>query len=189
MKKIIINIICLLLILIIIKNIRDNKIKELASFKLEKFNKDLKTEMVLKGNYLTIKESLYNTQQNIKDKKNCNTDPLFNYAKVNSFYIPQEGGFIYKEYKNGAKSVYTDIFGLTFRPYCGTGFVTDKKIHPFAGSRLAYYKSWGCGIMFCGNELMFSAEKRLDNLPFFNNSALLIGINKNTAVFGAAVFL
>lgn len=178
----------LLVICLFVGNTVITKSFKRGIYKKEKLEENFSKAISFKGCKLQIKERLCpDTNSNAEDKK-TDKDILYGFARIEDFYIPQEGGFVYKEYTDGKKSLSLDTCGLTFKPYGGIFFNSQKVFSPFIGARFFYYGSLGCGIIGAKNGLMLCADKRLDTLPFFNNTALLFGINKNTAAFGAAVF-
>lgn len=187
MKNALIFILLFSFIFMFIKSILQDKAYNKDRYTKGLLADNIRKEISFKGNNLTIKEKSYTSENNgvkIKTDKGC----LSSYGQVNSFYIPQEGGFIYKEYTDGETSLYTNTCGLTFRPCGGIAFTSGKSFSPFLGARFFYYGSFGGGLIACKEGVMLCADKRLDNLAFFRNTALLFGINKNTAAFGTAVF-
>lgn len=186
MKKLIIFILFSFFIVIFTQSMLKNENREIYCTK-ETLADNVKKEISFKGNTLKIKQKFCAIKQN-NAKADTHSAYFPAYTQISNLYIPVEGSFIYKEYTDGSTSLDTHNCGLTLRPYGGMVFTSKETFLPFIGARMFYYGSFGSGLIACKEGIMFCADKRLDNFPFFKNTALLLGINKNTAAFGAAVF-
>lgn len=111
-------------------------------------------------------------------------------AKAENFYIPPEGSFSYIEREDGEYKLDVKDYGFIFKLYFGFSSNLEGKFSPLLGARLFYYGRWGVGCGYSLNDgaaLLF--ERRIDDFFPLDNTILFFGANKNTAVFGAAVFL
>ncbi len=111
-------------------------------------------------------------------------------TRTEKYYIPPEGSFSYVEKEGGEYKLEVKDYGFTFKLYFGVGANIEGEITPLMAARLFYYGRWGVG---CGYSLNDGAavlfERRTDDFLPFDNTILFLGAGKNTAVFGAAVFL
>ncbi len=111
-------------------------------------------------------------------------------VKAEKFYIPPEGSFSYIEQEDGAYKLDVKDYGFVFKLYFGIASNFDGKFSPLLAARIFYYGRWGIGCGYSLNDgaaLLF--ERRIDDFIPLDNTILFLGANRNTAVFGAAVFL
>lgn len=151
----------------------------------EVLSADLKSSLTLKNRVLTYKSRI-REQSAAADAplSSCET------AEKNVYYIPPEGSFTYREFTRGGSKLDVKNYGFTLRFYAGGVYSPRGGVSPLAGARLFYFGRWGAGAAYSlKNGFLISAERRLDDILPFKNTALFFGINKNTAALGAVVFL
>lgn len=151
----------------------------------ELLSADLKSSLTFKNRVLTYKSRICE-QSAAADKPLSSSEA----AERKVYYIPPEGSFTYREFTRGGSKLDVKNYGFSVRFYTGGVYSPRSGFSPMAGARLFYFGRWGAGAA-CSlkNGLLISAERRLDDILPFKNTALFFGINKNTAALGAVVFL
>lgn len=146
---------------------------------------DLKRTLTLKNRILTYKARLPE-----KTESSARADSSVEAAESKSFYIPPEGSFTYREFMDGEDKLDVKNYGFVLRFYAGGVYSPSAGFSPLTGARLFYFGRWGAGAAYSlKNGFLISAERRLDDILPFKNTALFLGINKNTAALGTVVFL
>lgn len=150
----------------------------------EVLDSDLKRTLTLKNRVLTYKAR--------KDGLCKENSPAPQNAPLEKevYYIPPEGSLTYREFLDGGSKIKVKNYGFTLRFYAGAVYAARSGFAPAVGARLFYFGRWGAGAAYSLKDgFLLSAQRRLDDIAFLHNTAVFIGANKNTAAFGAVVFL
>ncbi len=163
----------------------ERKALQRAYAKNDVLSADLKRTLTLKNRVLTYKSRLPG-----ETKPQTQAGSSEESAESKSHYIPPEGTFTYREFTDGEAKLEVKNYGFVLRFYAGGVYSPRAGFSPLAGARLFYFGRWGAGAAYSlKNGFLISAERRLDDVLPFKNTALFFGINKNTAALGTVVFL
>lgn len=110
-------------------------------------------------------------------------------TETKTYFIPVEGRAVLTQNLKDELSVKITDKGFTFKPFIGLALAQDGAFEPFAGARVLYYKRYGLGGAITYGGPVIAADRRLDDiLPFENTALTLLGGYKKIYI-GFAVYL
>lgn len=185
MKKFLLFALILLSLFLFVSLNLNQKALQKVSAEKDVLPSDLKRTLTLKDNVLTFKSRI-----SLRGKQAGSSPLSKEILKSESHYIPPEGSFGYFEFADGKDKLSIKNYGFVLRFYAGGIYAPRGGFSPLGGVRLFYFGRWGAGAAYSlKNGFLLSAERRLDDILPLKNTAVFLGVNKNTAALGAVVFL